>query len=572
MYNPKTALSFALPLVAFGCAGAAPSDEPSLAQAASAAQRVGERSQAVSTGFTAVASANPKVPGFAPPTVLSPELVQVAVAQGATLLENPATVTRSDGSTALLDHYGYDGDGPLLPLPGDVQSSTHDVEAHKTEPDKNVYLVVDGQTGADPSYDYGRHFLYQGHEGGLSGYITRLNLDADAAHRVTVMASTDEDGNLIPTIDGATWDPFAQRLLFTTESGSNESVLQATLSFPSTVQDVSGSLGRGAYEGIQNDSDGNVWMVEDAGGKTGATNTHAKQPNSFVYRFVPENSADLTRGKLQALQVMSLRTGRAIAFHAGQADADILSPDVGDLHAYGTTFDARWVTLHDTAVDGNTPFNANALAKAALATPIKRPENGLFRPDGKFREFFFDETGDTNALTEAGAAFGGFGAVFRLVQSSPSSMVGKLSLLYLGDAAHSGFDNVAFFSRDQVVFVEDAGDTLHTQRNALDSGYLLDVDADYANPANQPVRVMAEGRDPSATIDSSYQGTPGFPNEGDNEITGIHVSNGDPSAGGILGAAAPKPFRDGWRAFYTAQHGDNVTWELLPNPHRSGDD
>ena len=53
-------------------------------------------------------------------------------------------------------------------------------------------------------------------------------------------------------------------------------------------------------------------------------------------------------------------------------------------------------------------------------------------------------------------------------------------------------------------------------------------------------------------------------NDGDNEITGIHVSDGDPGVGGILGAKIPAPFSDGWRAFWTQQHGDNVTWELTP--------
>ena len=37
-------------------------------------------------------------------------------------------------------------------------------------------------------------------------------------------------------------------------------------------------------------------------------------------------------------------------------------------------------------------------------------------------------------------------------------------------------------------------------------------------------------------------GTAGFSNDGDNEITGIHVSDGDPTTGGILGAKEPKPF------------------------------
>jgi len=137
-------------------------------------------------------------------------------------------------------------------------------------------------------------------------------------------------------------------------------------------------------------------------------------------------------------------------------------------------------------------------------------------------------------------------------------------MLFKCDQAHSGFDNTAFFTRNQVAFVEDAGDTLHAQRNALDSGYLFDVTTDYSNPANQPVRFLAQGRDASATIDSSLLGSSGFHNEGDNEITGIHVSDGDPGLHGILGDRIPEPFNpDGhWRVFYTHQHGDNVTYEL----------
>src|SRR3989442_12087509 len=135
------------------------------------------------------------------------------------------------------------------------------------------------------------------------------------------------------------------------------------------------------------------------------------------------------------------------------------------------------------------------------------------------------------------------------------------------DAQHTGFDNLAFWTRDDLVVVEDAGDTLHTQRNALDSAYLFDVRLDFSNPANQPIRILAQGRDPSATIDSGLSGTTGFQNDGDNEITGFHVSDGDPSPNGILGAKNPRPFNGEWRVFYTQQHGDNITYEIIPNPH-----
>ena len=103
-----------------------------------------------------------------------------------------------------------------------------------------------------------------------------------------------------------------------------------------------GIIGQGGYEGIQNDSDGNLWIVEDAGGPNGTANPHAKQPNSFLFRFKPYDRTDLTKGgKLQALQVTSLRSGQPIAFHSGQADADIKSDDTKDLHTYGHSFATR---------------------------------------------------------------------------------------------------------------------------------------------------------------------------------------------------------------------------------------
>jgi hypothetical protein len=299
------------------------------------------------------------------------------------------------------------------PSRGQCPVAGHNVEASdKTEPDKNTYLVLSGQHGPDPGYDYGTHFLYQGHETGLEGYVTRINLDADVAHRVTVLATHFAGGGPLPTIDGSTWDPFAQRLLFTTESKNNASIMQATLDYPSTVEDISGILGRAGYEGVQNDSAGNLILIEDVGG---TTSNHAKQPNSFVYRFVPKDPSNLkSGGQLQALQAISIANpGTPISFHAGAVDADILSQDVKDLHTYGKVFTTHWVTIHDTDTDGTTPYDANALAKTALGTPFKRPENGQFRPGSNFGEFF-DETGDTDLNTQAGIALWRFRPVMKL--------------------------------------------------------------------------------------------------------------------------------------------------------------
>jgi len=523
------------------------------------------------SALTNVPAANPKVPGVAPANILSPELIEVVVGQGSMRMEN---------TSALTSYYGYDNDvlsAPpdfprMLPATGAVPSPAAKIEATKTEADKNTYLILRQQDGADPRYNYGQHFLFQGHElgAGGAGYITRINLDADGAHRITLMATTDVNGKPLPVIDGSTWYPFSEHLLFTAELGANGGVWQATAGYPSTVEDISGVTGRGGYEAIQADNRGNLIIVEDVGGSTGTVNSHARRPNSFVYRFMPYNPLNLKQGgKLQALQVMSKAHSGPIVFGSGGADADIKSQDSKDLHTYGLVFQTNWVLIHDTATQGSTPFDANTLAKAAMATPFKRPENGQFRPGTNFTEFVFDETGDTNALTEAGSDYGGFGGIFRLKLLSGDS--GLLSLFYKSDSAHSGFDNCAFWTADKVVFVEDAGDTLHTQRNALDSAYLFDLNTDYST-GKQPVRILAQGRDPSATIDSGFVGTPGHQNEGDNEITGFFVSDGDPTVRGLLGTQAPAPFSRGWRVFYTQQHGDNITWEILPSRHGDNDD
>jgi hypothetical protein len=499
--------------------------------------------------LTGVPAANTRSAGYAPSDVLSPELQQVAVAQGSTRLEDPS---------ALTSYYGYDNDvlnsaGQPVMVPS---PSSGGKEAHKTEPDENTYLVFKkGLSGADPNYDYGTHFLFQGHEGGAggAGYVTRVNLDADAAHRVTLMATKDAFGNQLATIDGSTWDPWAKRLLFTTENASAPTYAM-TPDYPALLTDVSGALGRGGYEGIRNDGDGNLWIDEDIGGSS-KPGTKAKFPNSYIYRYVPKTPGDLQHGKLQALQVLN-EAGEPITFASQEA---INSPDQVALHAYGETFKTRWVTIHDTATEGNAPFVAGPLAKAAKATPFKRPENGAFQPDSGFKHYFFDETGDTNKESVENAN-GGWGSIFELSQSNPSAQTGTLRLFYKGDEAHASFDNVTFLSKNSITFVEDAGDTLHTQRNGLDSGWVWNVTCNYSSPANQPLRWLAEGRDASATLDADNGGFGS--NDGDNEITGAFVSDGDPSAQGILGARIPELGTPQWRWFYTQQHGDNMTWEV----------
>src|SRR6185436_8949140 len=163
-----------------------------------------------------------------------------------------------------------------------------------------------------------------------------------------------------------------------------------------------------------------------------------------------------------------------------------------DVHRFGTVL-------------APTSFNANLAAKAANATPFKWPENGLFRPGSHFREYYFDETGDTNAASTENDCCGGWGSAFKITQSDPSADSGHLTIFYKADGAHAAFDNIAFLSDDQVTFVQDQGEGLHGVEG-FDSGFVFDVNKDYSDSANQPVRWLAQGRDPSATLDAANGG------------------------------------------------------------------
>ncbi len=118
---------------------------------------------------TAVAKANPRQ-GH-PATRIAAGYGLKIVTSGSQPLENPSGV---------ITRFGFLNDFPPQP-----------VEATKTESDENTYLVLDSNPGGpSEGFDYGRHFLFQGHElfsGGLA-YVTRINLDVkDPAHRITLL-------------------------------------------------------------------------------------------------------------------------------------------------------------------------------------------------------------------------------------------------------------------------------------------------------------------------------------------------------------------------------------------------
>lgn len=99
-----------------------------------------------------------------PRSLIDPDFRTKLLATGTDSLENPS---------GKIVKFGFLSDGTL------------------TEPDENTYLVFDKNPGGpDSTFDYGRKFLFQGHEiGGNLAYLTRINLQVPRgnAHRITLL-------------------------------------------------------------------------------------------------------------------------------------------------------------------------------------------------------------------------------------------------------------------------------------------------------------------------------------------------------------------------------------------------
>ena len=309
-------------------------------------------------------------------------------------------------------------------------------------------------------------------------------------------------------------------------------------------------MGLGSFEGIHPDDAGNIYLIEDAsgtrpGGAARAPETGrlvplraAAQPNSFVYRYLPNNPARLEDGgKMQALQVSI--DGQPVKFGGvgpAAAAADIISLTQKKLHTPGTSWPIKWVTIHRVAKGDTQALTATQAAKDAGATPFKRPENMTWLPESQLRTFFFSATGDTDAPTSQEselAARGAWGSLFRVdLNHEPTSKRGAkgkprddgiISIFVLGDQVHNSFDNVAFANEHQLLAAEDRGDTLHQQLNALNSVWAFDVDR--RQPLASALRFIALGRDALAAPEG----------EEDNEPTGLVVSNGSTRKEDLLG-------------------------------------
>jgi hypothetical protein len=493
------------------------------------------------------------------------------IARGSDPLENPS---------GKITQFGFLNDDP------DPAKKT------RTEPDENTYLRFDRNLGGpDAVFDYGRRYLFQGHENDSPGaYITRINLDVPRAdsHRITLLTPAGADGLTtgFGSIDGSTWNPFTERLLFTEERGGTPSlddqtgqvvstpsagrVIEVTPDWPPAIRTLECIIGKGGWEGIHPDDHGNLILMEDAGGVTLAVDPAdqgdknkrvTKQPNSFVYRFVPTNKLDLGQGgTLYALRVTI--HGVHIVFHPDDPRGDTFtSTENAELRQLHTSWDADWVQVHTSGayIDADScataSFDANAEAKTAGATPFKRPENGQFLPGSYFNTFFFDETGDTDKRAGQDptvgadlAARGAWGSIFR-VDFPWGNPAGTIRIVVRGSESQSSFDNLAFAPGEALLAAEDRGDTLHEQLNTFDSVWAYDViDRD-----RKPRRFLALGQDALAAPTGQE----------DNEPTGLHISDGATSVFDVLGTHWPTfEKHKRFRAFVTQQHGENHLWEI----------
>jgi len=134
-----------------------------------------------------VAAANPR--SGSPANIVADRFSLALLAQGTDPLENPSGVITTYGSLS---------------------------NGTKTEPDENTYVMMDHNPGG-PSlgFDYGRHFLFQGHENGVpNAYLTRINLDVPRAdrRRITLLTPVNPATNTtgFGSIDGSVWNPYTE--------------------------------------------------------------------------------------------------------------------------------------------------------------------------------------------------------------------------------------------------------------------------------------------------------------------------------------------------------------------------
>ncbi len=201
----------------------------------------------------------------------------------------------------------------------------------------------------------------------------RINLDADGAHRVTLMAATDVTGAPLADIDGSTWDPFAQRLIFTTESAGAPDVPGDARPSRRSSRTSRARSGAAATKASR------TTPTATSGSSRTSAAPSRRPPRTPRCRTASSTaSCRSTRTASRRASCRSCRSPRsARASRSPSRATDAVTADIGDLHTYGNSFATAWVTIHDTDVDGTAPFDANAArqgqARHAVQAARERP-------------------------------------------------------------------------------------------------------------------------------------------------------------------------------------------------------
>ena len=254
-------------------------------------------------------------------------------------------------------------------------------------------------------------------------------------------------------------------------------------------------------------------------GDNGAINTFAKRPNSYIYRFLPTDPSDLKKGGKLSSRCFASAPGAIFADFFKTADTHPFSrrPRPHSTEKCSTPRGPRFTIPRGW----NCSFH-HCLAMW-LITPFKRRKRPI--PAGfNFTEFFFDETGDTDNRTQAGLPTGG-----SRISIGLNGDRGKFPV-YLGDQVHS-LDNWGSGTPTNRLRGRRRRHAPYPARARFRLSVRRARELQKAAGLS-PVRILVEGRDASATLDSLFGPRFGlhwgFNNEGDNEITGWHLSMATP--------------------------------------------
>lgn len=206
----------------------------------------------------------------------------------------------------------YPAEQPFVLPPGFVQSViAREGDGGSTD---NWDMNTLNETGARAG-----RLLYRSHETPEAGQVTVTDLDTGLTRIVAERADWNR-------LDGLVWTPW-HTLLVGEEMRPERLPSTPAPEFPAAqagliyeVDPVTGAsiarpaLGAKAHEGTRIDPQGNVYGISETGPTTRVGTPPRPAPGGYIFKFVPDQRADLASGQLYALKIVAStgdRTGEA---------------------------------------------------------------------------------------------------------------------------------------------------------------------------------------------------------------------------------------------------------------------